>query len=1462
MQYHNMPNHKIPMKNRLIYILITLLLPLAETAYCQNQPAFNLSGTKALSSPGLYVVPLSESYPLDINSSVPSAFNFTRIYYPQTPMKTVPDFDGSKNQPIIVNTTYKDGFGEPLMNIQRNNSTTDIVTPYEPRQRKKLLEYCAFPVPYHSKFMKNVFAQQQSYYNGRFVDGKLAPFALKKASTPFRVPTVEKFHPGETNTNGKISSTEGFNVNGEVLILTLSGSSVCTSGYYYPNELQVKKEQQASSISMAYYDKNDRLICKRLSTSSGGIGGYLITYYIYDDLGRLTVTIPPKVSSALHTSGCVTNIQGKTFTYAYDDKGRVIEKGIPDQDGKTQIVYDLKDRAVMTQSPNQAGSYEYSFNIYDNIGRVIMTGLYTQGEDRTYWQGVIDGTTVPTNRGVPANETLEYWIKNGYVSGAYPANLHNCEIVAINYYDSYTTFPANLRTFSPAHSSHYFTGAPYVTPVWQKLGHGRLVATREFIQTNGHANNFTNTEVTSIFFYDEQGRVIQTQTLNPWNNWDIVSNQYNFVGQKVLEVSEHNAWASAKKPSTTVKTLFSYNSSSGRLYAIHQSYDGAPAVQIANFEFDDLGRRKQKQQGNVEIAAYTYNIRGQLAGINEDVLTLTAPIGMSFDNRSYMSKLCYEKGFNVPRNDGKLSGYYWRTKGSDVGAYGYRYDDAGRMTYADYYGASSGGTWSKSIQDYTVSNLTYDDNGNIESMNQRGPTTSGPGNIDILDYDYDASNRLKKVTDNGVTSPTVHDFENGASAGNDDYTYDANGNMTSDLNKGITGIIYDYRNKPLEIIGTGTTKNTYSAGGTLLLQEITNSGNTTNYYYWGPFVYKDDDLQYVLTAEGRARYNATDNAFEQDFFVRDHQNNVRAVVQEKHEYVTYEDFSVTFEAVAATVEEATWSHVGAVRDISPTLSPADAMVGRLNGCDNTRQIGASLLVHAMAGDQLNLQGYTFYEDPNPTNYNTYALPENMMSSLLSALTGGAVPAGEGGLTPTQTINSLVTSTNYAAYENIKQAATSSALPRAYLNYLVFDEHFTLKPEYSQVVQVSSSPGTWGLLTNNGPMEIPITGYVMVYFSNESCMDVAINNITVTKYFGELLEEQHYYPHGLVIEAGGQTTTPLVNKYLFEGNKMQSENGLELYDFHARQYDPQLGRFWSADPAADAMGQEIFNPYHFCNNDPANLVDPLGLWGINDNNWLPVVWCVAERDHSRSTGGGGAADDPSGSLGRGSGGGSGARFCKFGDPGTNGGMGSPNIGDMMRFFFGARGRSAAEIAAERRMNEEMRQAELNSLDYTGIFSDWDGAFWRGMVPDFASIGIGYMDIMGEGFGQSLELQWVLHGPEASGWPVLTTTTSVGAGYEVDAAISIGASRYTGDASRITRSMLETNSANGDVPGTWGSAAVSAGIFGGIQGNLGRQAAAGGWIYGGAVNIGLGLPLGDVPFNAATGVNNTFILKDFR
>ncbi len=97
---------------------------------------------------------------------------------------------------------------------------------------------------------------------------------------------------------------------------------------------------------------------------------------------------------------------------------------------------------------------------------------------------------------------------------------------------------------------------------------------------------------------------------------------------------------------------------------------------------------------------------------------------------------------------------------------------------------------------------------------------------------------------------------------------------------------------------------------------------------------------------------------------------------------------------------------------------------------------------------------------------------------------------------------------------------------------------------------------------------------------------------------EVLQRTDYYPFGMSFAGmqGGE------NKYLYNGKEMQDESlggvNLDLYDYGARYYDAQIGRFATVDPMAEYYLK--WSPYSFCYNNPVRYIDPYGL-GIID--WI-------------------------------------------------------------------------------------------------------------------------------------------------------------------------------------------------------------------------------------------------------------------
>ena len=141
---------------------------------------------------------------------------------------------------------------------------------------------------------------------------------------------------------------------------------------------------------------------------------------------------------------------------------------------------------------------------------------------------------------------------------------------------------------------------------------------------------------------------------------------------------------------------------------------------------------------------------------------------------------------------------------------------------------------------------------------------------------------------------------------------------------------------------------------------------------------------------------------------------------------------------------------------------------------------------------------------------------------------------------------------------------------------------------------------------------PKNGYIFVYVSNESKLDVFFDNLQVIHKPGPILEETHYYPFGGVLAGiSSKAAGKLENKYKFGDKELQSHQfsdgyGLEMYDFGQRNYDHQIGRWWQIDPMSEA--RNWVTPFNYVQNNPITRIDPDGAFDdyfIRDNGEISV-----------------------------------------------------------------------------------------------------------------------------------------------------------------------------------------------------------------------------------------------------------------
>ena len=199
------------------------------------------------------------------------------------------------------------------------------------------------------------------------------------------------------------------------------------------------------------------------------------------------------------------------------------------------------------------------------------------------------------------------------------------------------------------------------------------------------------------------------------------------------------------------------------------------------------------------------------------------------------------------------------------------------------------------------------------TLRREGLLDSGDyGTIDDLTYSYEG-NQVVKIDDAADESPNYSGAMHFRDAANEEteYTYDANGNMLTDSNKGITSIDYNVLDLPQcinvkpNVLGNSDNKicYTYSADGTKLRStykkgnsqvlpykptpslNIKTNGMVTpmvrllenNYYYCSNLVYNNDRLSTILFDGGYASVDEG-GGIVMHFYVKDHLGSNRLVV--------------------------------------------------------------------------------------------------------------------------------------------------------------------------------------------------------------------------------------------------------------------------------------------------------------------------------------------------------------------------------------------------------------------------------------------------------------------------------------------------------------------------------------------------------------------------------------------------------
>lgn len=543
----------------------------------------------------------------------------------------------------------------------------------------------------------------------------------------------------------------------------------------------------------------------------------LITTFEYDYLGNLILVEDPR---------------GLETTYSYSTNGELLEKKLPDQDYAHKYCYDKKGRLRFHLDPNKSSTptyyygtphYDYTYYKYDEFDRIVETGeqigFSSTNAAETSFDLICASSTLLENQNEP-NSSVNIKAEYSYDGTDAYSGARNLKgrLTKVRYNEYYEYSVSS--TWGESYYSYNELGQ--VEWVVQKLP--GLTGDKKI-----------------TYSYDDTGRLTE-------------------IGYNVTDTSDdHYFW-------------YEYDEL-GRLKYVYSDTDPDPSgrtKEMENVSFIADGAITQMKLGSstAQTVDYAYTVQGWLSTINT--------LYLAYDTDKFGLELSYAL-------NGNISIQKWSQASKSTThhvEYDYTYDNANRLTAADYTNSNTSATDDNS-NGYDVM-YSYDDNGNMLTAIRKGQGFySYPQNSLTSTTIADTSNRITTYgVQNGPTSPINYSV-----------VYDANGNMK---NNRYTNAVFDWRNLMTKVTkNSSTLRFGYDVEGNRTRKEVI--GGTETHYVRGAMgetiaVYENGSRAFMnLIGPGGNIIGSYDGS-ERRYFLKDHLGSIRTTVDQSGNVDGYDDY--------------------------------------------------------------------------------------------------------------------------------------------------------------------------------------------------------------------------------------------------------------------------------------------------------------------------------------------------------------------------------------------------------------------------------------------------------------------------------------------------------------------------------------------------------------------------------------------
>ena len=743
----------------------------------------------------------------------------------------------AEEEQITYDVSYYDGLGYASQNVQiyaSGDEQQNIVQPFAYdglyREEFRYLPYVRDND--NGRYDDEAILHQENFYRAKYELGTASACAyVHTAYEPSALNRVLRTHkPGAEYQSDTRSVQTSYMGNAVSTALRLrvdpDDRSLTADGYYAANELSgTRSTNEDGAVIITYTDKDDRTVYENRQLRNGSVTENIITYYAYDDCGRLTWVVTPKGSDLLSAGSSFSPesdfARQNCYVYFYDEWGRVYEKRFPGRE-PMYIVYNRGDRPMMIQDGLMREKNQWLTFHYDGTGRITSQRLATDS-----------GLTLLTR------ETLQMSFDTNSYPQLYPSPAS--QILTQHVYDRYpTTMPAALAFEEIPDMTCDLTGIEPETlldtsttglPTYEKL--------------TAITDSSIGGEYHRAYYYDYKGREIQRVECDFEGNILRTTSRYDLIGNLLAQRESYTHGGTTD----VLDRAFKYDSRNRMTKETAQFNDGEQAV--VAYTYDDLGQLIGKTYGTGAHAIHEtmdYNMQGWLTEKSSELFEMRLRY---HDPESHLS--------DRASYTGNISSWWWKHRlinndnDSENRLYAFTYDDLARLVDTELYLDDSYGA----SNEFVENGITYDKNSNIITLNR-----SSLSSDDMKGYrfSYSGNQRIKDETSNS------------------DYEYDANGNIHKDALTGFY-IYYNLLNLPTVIYTEGDMGlyYTYLSDGTKI--EVCGYDDNEPTRYAGSLVYNNGTFESASFGGGRIIGTNDGTSSEVHYFLTDHLGSTRVVAK-------------------------------------------------------------------------------------------------------------------------------------------------------------------------------------------------------------------------------------------------------------------------------------------------------------------------------------------------------------------------------------------------------------------------------------------------------------------------------------------------------------------------------------------------------------------------------------------------------